>query len=333
MTRGLEVSKEIILNNLGEKEIMEYYTGYSIIDNKPVYKSPIRVDNKGKCFFKQYRKSYLLVDKADPDYTVDCFGLVMKMYNLNFYNACVRIYKDLLQGKELVKIRPKVQTFKVKSIQYQYDYNVSLRQWEIEDVNYWSQFEISITTLNKLKVYPVGSYSKKKNTDPKFAKAFDYSTDKHLCYCAVFIKNKTRVKLYKPLVPDSKWEGNINHNDFFGEHLLPSSGDTVYICSGIKDLACLIELGYTAIAPQSETLSIDDKVKELKTKFKNVIVIYDNDNTGNKYSERMCKNLDISRIVLPDGVGKDIADYVYSSNLNNLNQFITRQTKIITNGN
>jgi hypothetical protein len=321
----IQVSKEFILEHLSPKEIMEYYTGYSITDNKPKYRNPLRPDRTGKCYFKQYSKSYMLVDKADPDYSVDCFGLVMKMFNLDFPSCLVRIKADLLSNVKLTSnsYTPS-HTTSVKSEAPQAEYDVVLRDWNEDDELLWSQFYIRTSTLSRLNLFPVASYKRKAADSNVFQLVYDYTSNSSsnpvACYAIVFKKRKTRVKLYRPGQDILKWEGNVGVTDLFGEHDLPDQLNDLYVASGVKDLACVLECGMYGVAPQSETNDVSKQIAALASKKQTncVYVVYDNDDTGIKYQNRLLSKLrelgvNCKGIVVPNSVRntrtKDLAEY------------------------
>lgn len=64
--------------------------------------------------------------------------------------------------------------------------------------------------------------------------------------------------------------------------MLPKNGgDILVITKSLKDVMVLYELGITAIAPNSENLFVTDlQYNKLSEKFKNIIVLYDNDLAG-----------------------------------------------------
>ena len=74
--------------------------------------------------------------------------------------------------------------------------------------------------------------------------------------------------------------------------MLPKSGgDYVVITKSLKDVMVLYEFNIPAIAPNSETLFISDKqLEKLKSKFKNIIVFYDNDCAGISGMNKIKKN-------------------------------------------
>ena len=80
-----------------------------------------------------------------------------------------------------------------------------------------------------------------------------------------------------------------------GYSQLPRNGRTVFITSSLKDIMCLAGLGYPSFALQSEMLvPREETISEAKARFKEVIVLYDNDfensnNPGQTMAKRSVK--------------------------------------------
>lgn len=71
------------------------------------------------------------------------------------------------------------------------------------------------------------------------------------------------------------------------------------------------EYGIPSIAPNSENTPISDKTLEkLKTKYKKVVVWFDNDEPGKKSMAKIKEqHPDVITYCLPDGSEKDISDF------------------------
>ncbi len=105
-----------------------------------------------------------------------------------------------------------------------------------------------------------------------------------------------------------------------------SGGEYLVITKSLKDVMVLYEFGIPAIAPNSENLFVTDaQYKKLKSKFKNILVLYDNDLAGiqglkrikNKYPE-----IKVSFIPRKYGV-KDISDFRKKYGLTETQKLIT----------
>jgi hypothetical protein len=73
---------------------------------------------------------------------------------------------------------------------------------------------------------------------------------------------------------------------------------------------CLDQLGYSAVAPQSESNDISDLITELQERFTHVILFYDNDDTGIAMSYKYGDKFNIPVILTPDKEQKDISDFI-----------------------
>ena len=73
---------------------------------------------------------------------------------------------------------------------------------------------------------------------------------------------------------------------------------------------CLYSLGYNAIAPQSETTYIsEDIIKDITSRFSNIYILFDNDDTGRKGAYMLNSYLTNSKIVFLENEYKDVSDY------------------------
>ena len=109
--------------------------------------------------------------------------------------------------------------------------------------------------------------------------------------------------------------GNKSLDFIFGYDQLPESGFQLIITGGEKDVLTLSSLGYNAISLNSETSSLSQRIAdELITRFKEIVVLYDIDETGLKSSEKLCKAFGFRQAILPDTIlaknGKDISDFI-----------------------
>lgn len=100
----------------------------------------------------------------------------------------------------------------------------------------------------------------------------------------------------------------------FGYDQLPETGETVILTGGEKDVLTFHSLEISAICLNSETASIPPKlIHELKSRFSNVLICYDTDETGIKQAKKFSKEHKIINLILPkDFEGKDISDFMAS---------------------
>lgn len=189
------------------------------------------------------------------------------------------------------------------------------------DKQYWKQFHISIDTLKKFNVFSIkyflcnsvvrGTY---KETSPMYAyKVFD------------------KFKIYRPLASKyTKWRTNLTNRHVQGLAELPKEGGNLLIITkSLKDVMCLYEMGYNAIAASSETTFIpDDILQSLRSKWKHIVILYDRDRTG------MSKARDYSRKYKFDALfvhkkfkAKDISDAVRDNGFDKVRNWLITTLK------
>lgn len=157
-------------------------------------------------------------------------------------------------------------------------------------------------------------------------------------------------KLYRPNPKAFWYVGSKPSNYIFGLNeiyrrirIKKACPDTIFITGGEKDVLTLTSLGFDAVCFNSETAAIPYvAVEDLFPIYKNIIVIYDNDETGIKQSEVIANKLrtkfSISIYHLPQELkevgGKDISDYVkYGLDIEKLKKDIcttSSETAVIT---
>ena len=319
------ILKEDILSKVTEKDIMQFYWGEYIEDNRAVYKNPMRTDSHGSCYFKWYKNKYVFTDRGGGiEANFDCFTYVRWLYNCGFYEALTRINDEMVLGARNKLLQSSTIKEVKKSVKViQTNFKVETRDWNQADLDYWSQFGISIENLNKI-CKPVQNYKSNAGSF-SFKLKYEYNP-KDPCYVFIFGK---RMKLYQPLSKVNKWKSNIKNTDIFGLKELPHFGDTLYITSGAKDMLCLWEMGLNSIAPQSECVDIPDEVMDdLKCRFNHIFYLFDNDNTGIKMSKQFSDKHQVNYIELPKiNNCKDIAELCKQTNINKVKEIILNNAK------
>ena len=82
------------------------------------------------------------------------------------------------------------------------------------------------------------------------------------------------------------------------------------VTSSLKDCMVFRLLGFNSLAPQSESSFLNEnQFQMLSMRFKNIIINYDNDETGLKFMRKYSQQFGIKSFVIPDGI-KDISDYI-----------------------
>jgi len=298
-----KVSKELILSKVTEYDIFRYYIGKNI-KLGTIVKSPLRKeDNPSFGIFKS-KSGVLLFNDFATSTKGDCFIFVSKLHNLTYNKTLKLIYDDLVRGciKQTdfgIEVRDEYKPSDKEII-------VQTRYYVDCDELYWSQFNISKNTVKLFDVKPIHHFW----VDSIKSKILHTEDSPLYAYLV-----NGRYRIYKPLAKRiEKWRGNLSLFDIFGYNQLPDLGNLLIITKSLKDVMCLYELGFNAIAPASETATIPEKIMdELKIRFNTIIVLYDNDSPGISAAKKICDKHALKSIIMPffdDIVTKDISDYI-----------------------
>jgi len=189
------------------------------------------------------------------------------------------------------------------------------------DKRYWKQFHISIDTLKRFNVFSIkyflcnrvvrGTY---KETNPMYAyKVYD------------------RFKIYRPLASKyTKWRTNLTNRHVQGLAESPQEGGNLLIITkSLKDVMCLYEMGYNAIAASSETTFIpEDILKSLRSKWKHIVILYDRDGPGMMNARKYSKQYELDAIFVNKKFkSKDISDAVKNNNFNEVREWLQNTLK------
>lgn len=310
------MSLKDLLDKLTDYDIYSYYVGQFKIGK--LFNSPLRSDDKNPSFaiFKGMNGGLFFKDHGSGE-----GGNAIKFVKL-YKNIDT---KDELE-RELLRIVRKMNPNSGNAIRT-YSYSVDSGPTDIGivrqpftdvDKRYWKQFHISIDTLRKFQVFSIkyflcnrvvrGTY---KETSPMYA----YKVD-------------DKFKIYRPLASNyTKWRTNLTNRNVQGLSELPvEGGNLLIITKSLKDVMCLYEMGFNAIAASSETTFIpDDILDSLRHKWKNVIMLYDRDKTGMLESRKYSKQYKLDALFVHKRFkAKDVSDAVKDNSYNEVKQWLTK---------
>lgn len=327
----MSITKDAILAKLSSYDILNHYLephhdSGRLISGKNI-SNPF-LDQKQKtpsfnifCALPQHDWRYKDFATGDEG---SCFDLVMKLFNLSFSEALHRINQDFCLNLDDVSnlVQTKHGHFPEQTNQ---KFSVKKRPFNATELAFWYRYQITAEILQRYKVVALEEF----NNINKEGKNYTVrcSPDKFI----FAYDNVSWLKLYKPL--DEKqykfqYLGTKEKGYIFGWSQLPDKSEKLFITGGEKDVMSLAAMGFDAISLNSETASLDKSIAdELKHRFKNIIVLYDNDATGMKQSEILSLSNGLYKITLPTipNNGKDISDYFASGgSLNDFEQLITQ---------
>ena len=290
--------------------IFEHYLSIPKLTGQDLkMKSIWNANDKNPSFFIFYKDGQYLFKDFSVDKGGDGIQLVKILFDLKSRNEAmkkiIRDYNDfVLDGGE-----HKVTNFKVKSKYKVKDFK--LRNWNIVDEKYWSQFKINSKLLERFNVNPISSYTlHQPDTDNELnimgSRIYGY-----------FRKDGTVYKIYQP--------GNDKYKFFKAADYIQGTDQLTFdkpylvICSSMNDLLAFHKLGFTnaeCIAPDSENTMIPKHViLKLKESYKSVCTLFDNDEAGVRSMLKYKDKYGLRGVHLK--LEKDLADSIKEHGLTN----------------
>lgn len=298
-----DIFKRYCLNfeELDRSFLSEFYN-----DTKPSCR--IVVSSTGSLYYN---------DWGNGDY-FKAFDYVMYKYSCSLHEVCNIIANDFGLKKVQLNMNPKLlvandlENEKPVFIKSKTIIKIVKKPFNLTDANYWNSYGISLETLIKFNIFSCSHVFVEKNgihwviestkTNPVYAYEFN-----------------GLYKIYRPLgKKKEKWLTNAGSDILQGYDQLPEFGDVLIITKSLKDVLCLHEMGYPSTALQAETNILSEETyNNLKTRFKRIISLYDNDIAGEVGAKKLLDNYNIISIFIPKKTDcKDISDYVNYNNLN-----------------
>lgn len=321
-------AQKILQMTDGGLTVFTHYLGEKCLAR--VFRNPFREDSRPSCRLYANKGGYgngqyYLQDFGDSSFCGNCFTIVGKLYNINtrtnFREVLQVIDRDLGLG---------VFDEQRSDCQYQLSRNVFIRQknkcssitsfnvvtqpfmpWEEE---YWGQYGIDQDTLGRYNVKSIVSCTFTKSSGDSFAV---YGSKAVPTY-GYFFDNGQRLKIYRPKAKTRfMYAGHFPKPYVFGYEQLPKSGDRVFITGGEKDVMALAAHGFHAICLNSETAKLPESLmQQLAVRFKEIIILYDMDETGRNEAEKRVQEYtgkyNVRRVLLPlsgEKSEKDVSDF------------------------
>ena len=312
---AITMSLRDLLDKLDDYTIYSYYLGS--FKPKVLMNSPLRPDDKIPSFAIFPSKTGDLLFK---DHGTGEAGNALKF---------IKLYKGINTREELEKellriVRRFSPTSNAATVTRSYttseytDIGIVRQPFTEVDKKYWKQFHISIDTLKRFNVFSIkyflcnrvvrGTY---KEDNPMYAyKVYD------------------RFKIYRPLASKyTKWRTNLTNRHVQGLAELPQEGGNLLIITkSLKDVMCLYEMGFNAIAASSETTFIpDDIIQSLRSKWKHIIILYDRDAAGMQNARKYSKQYKMDAIFVHKKFkAKDVSDAVKGNSFFVIKEWLTK---------
>lgn len=303
----LEPTRELVLSYLTEKEIMEHYLQRKVSFNRLI-KDPLRSDARPTAGFYIDFSGRLIFKDFNGSFHGDCFEVVRKRNKntITYFEAITKVYEELILGKELTIIPPEE---RVKYEPSKKLLQVRRRKLCSDDLQYWEHFGISEDTLG---IYRVTGL------DTLWCNGKIIYSSNILDTGYLYDFGEEIYKAYFPFRSEYRFITNASRYVLQGYNQLPRKGNLLIITKSLKDVMSLYELGFSAIAPQAESVLISkEQIVELKSRFKKVISVMDFDLAGIRMMNKLKRIYNIRPYTLTNGRfytidygAKDISDYI-----------------------
>lgn len=290
-----------ISDYLSEEEILEFYTG---ISNLPITtNSPLRED-RDPSFKIDYNENgnVRFYDFGGSNESGGLYDMLMSMYNLTFQEVLDMIHREMIYGKDIEKRDPLKRVFQRKESVRISNLQVKVRPWRDYDISFWEKYGINKYWLEFGDIHPISHMFIEKG-DEKMV----IPCDRQAYVYVEFKDGKPTFKIYQPFSERYKWINNHDKSVWDLWSKLPSSGETLIITSSRKDALCIwANLNIPSICLQAESAGPKEHVVlQLKARFKNIYVLYDNDfksakNWGRINGKKIADLFEFKQIEIPE---------------------------------
>lgn len=304
-----DIDLDYILKNVGELNILSHYLGISKIPC--IINSPLRIDNNPSFgLWANHEQRIYYTDLATKE-SGDIYTLFKKKWNLSFQEVLYKIYSEVPIDKS--NVISNILNYHTNKRLYNnnVDLKCKVRDWKNYDLEYWEQYGISLKWLKFGDVYPISHIIVIKNNKTSIINADKYA------YVYVERKDNTiSLKIYQPFSQKFKWSNKHDSSVWDLWTKLPEKGDNLIITSSRKDALCVWEnTNIPSISLQAESyLPKEHVLQQLKDRFNNIYVLYDNDfqseiNHGRELGKKLADSFNLKQLEIPEEYkSKDSSD-------------------------
>lgn len=305
------VTLEDILKRVSEADLLFYYLGVTEIPC--VICSPFRIDKHPSFSIRTLDGSRIQWRDFATKESGTILDLFEKLWKVSYIEAINKIWEDLPKFLEKGTSNTEIKVLEKRCIIKEIantkinKLECKIREWQKHDIKYWEEYGITKNWLQFADVYPISH-----KIITKGDRRMVFGADR---YAYAYVEKKdghVTLKIYQPFnTKGFKWSNQHDGSVISLWTKLPKLGDKVCICASLKDALCLwANTGIPSIALQGEGYGVSDTViKELKERFTDVFILFDNDETGLNDGVKLAQTTGFTNIVLPpfEG-GKDISD-------------------------
>ena len=322
---GLSSDYDKQIKAIPQQELLQRY--FNIFEIPCVINAPYRKDDNASLSIYVSKNGNLRFKDFGTNENGSIIDLLMKVWNCDYLSAIRKILDDRVFHNSELQVRTRKLT-KSKRIVSSSNIEVTVREWRDYDLEYWELYGISLPWLKFGDVYPISRIFFTNSIGERRV----YPAEKY-AYCYVEYKDGIQtMKIYQPYSQTSKWMSKHNSSVWDLWAKLPSEGEKLIITSSRKDALCIWEnTGIPTTSLQGEGYMPKEKiVNQLKHRFKNIYVLYDNDfnsdeNYGRIDGQKICEKFGLTQIELPEQYkSKDPSDFVKMHGRKGLYDMINR---------
>lgn len=298
------ISIEEIKSRVSDLDILGHYFG--ITEIPCIINSPFRADkNPSLSFYSKDGNTVLWTDFATKEHG-DIIDLLKVYWGESYRGVLEHLWEDLSNIANIDNNFRQNSYSKIK-ISTPVKLECKVREWKDYDLKYWSEFGIELKWLEYADVYPISH-----KIIIKDGKRTVFAADKYAYAYVEFKEGNVTLKIYQPFNKSGfKWSNNHDKSVISLWTKIPEFGDKVCICSSLKDALCLwSNTGIPCIAVQGEGYTMSDTaVGELKRRYKQVYILFDNDEAGLLDGVKLAESTGFTNIILPKiNDAKDVSD-------------------------
>lgn len=327
-------NREDILSCITDEDIFIRYLGG--IPRKPIC-SPLREDNlpSFSIFYSDNYKKLMFKDFATGE-RGDVFVFVMRLLNLSRITDAFCLIASEFQLTQFqtdpvdtIIRRSYVSGSNIGKVKKgRISISIKLRPWKKHDREFWfNRYGFDQKQLEYCGIFPISHY---------FMNEYCRQAEEH---AYAYLEEKDGVqtyKIYQPFSKENKWVNNNDYSTWEMWNQLPEKGENLIIGSSRKDSMSILFAFMNpnliaSCALQSENTGAKEVViDELKRRFKNIYVLYDNDydnpkNPGRNAAIKMCEKYGLIQLEIPEEYGvKDPSDLVEAYDKTTLKNLIKK---------
>jgi len=293
-----------------------------------VIKSPLRVDNHPSFGLKMtdggsiYYKDFKTGDHGN------IFSLLGKLWDMDIYDVVAKIIKDvpIIRDSNTPEVQINETTASIPgATNSNSQLACKIRSWKPYDIEYWEQYGCSLPWLQFAQIFPI-SHMIVTNSNG----TFNIPTEKYAYVYVEFKDGIESLKFYQPYSVAHKWTNKHDASVWDLWEQLPPTGDKLIIASSRKDAVCVWEnTGIPSCSLQTESyLPKSQVIDELKSRFKQIYVLYDNDytkevNYGKQYGQHLATEHNLIPLIIPTTYfSKDPSDLCKNKGRQKVNEVI-----------